>query len=439
MHRNENDTLHTWKEIASYLHITVRTCYRWEKKYGMPVLRLDEVGKSRVFAAKDELDRWLKNRSSSISDSNITSPRKVEFKWIYFTGFIISLVLILAIVSGIFSEKEPIDFRIENSKLIILGKNGRKLWTYDTKLNNLKSDIHYKAFFQVKTLTKEDIAYLPHLIIKDIDKDGHSEVLFSVQTEDEFNEGKLICFNQKGNILWEFKTDRELLFGTDLYSSDYRILGFDIIDTEMNGESKIFVISIHKHYFPCRLNLLNSKGETVGEYWNSGYFQDFIYTDLNEDGNKEIIVVGQNNEYRKACIAVLDTKNLMGSSPQFIDKYKCDEFSRGNELFYILMPRTDVDLNEAPKSEALSAINLLKNKTIEVHTFVSRLYLEFSLSLEIINIHTSHAFETKHANAVLNGLIKSKLNDEYLNTLEEGILYFNGSAWVSEPAMSSKW
>ena len=107
MHRNENDTLHTWKEIASYLHITVRTCYRWEKKYGMPVLRLDEVGKSRVFAAKDELDRWLKNRSSSISDSNITSPRKVEFKWIYFMGFIISLVLIIAIVSGIFSKKEP--------------------------------------------------------------------------------------------------------------------------------------------------------------------------------------------------------------------------------------------------------------------------------------------------------------------------------------------
>ena len=56
------DRLASWKEIAVYLGCDERTCLRWEKKLGLPVHRMEGVFKSRVFAYRDELDRWMRER-----------------------------------------------------------------------------------------------------------------------------------------------------------------------------------------------------------------------------------------------------------------------------------------------------------------------------------------------------------------------------------------
>jgi TolB-like protein/tetratricopeptide (TPR) repeat protein len=54
--------LGSWKEIASYLGRTVRTCQRLEMTMGLPVHRLDGSPKARVFAYPQELDAWLSEK-----------------------------------------------------------------------------------------------------------------------------------------------------------------------------------------------------------------------------------------------------------------------------------------------------------------------------------------------------------------------------------------
>jgi adenylate cyclase len=51
--------LSSWKEIATYLRRTERTCQRLERGMGLPVHRLDGSPKARVFAYPHELDAWL--------------------------------------------------------------------------------------------------------------------------------------------------------------------------------------------------------------------------------------------------------------------------------------------------------------------------------------------------------------------------------------------
>ncbi len=53
------DRLESWKEIAAYLERTTRTCQKWEAEYGLPVRRLDDSPRARVYAFKSELDDWL--------------------------------------------------------------------------------------------------------------------------------------------------------------------------------------------------------------------------------------------------------------------------------------------------------------------------------------------------------------------------------------------
>jgi hypothetical protein len=58
----DDELLESWKEASVYLGRNIRTCQYWEKKHGLPVHRLEDSPKARVFAYKKELDIWLKDK-----------------------------------------------------------------------------------------------------------------------------------------------------------------------------------------------------------------------------------------------------------------------------------------------------------------------------------------------------------------------------------------
>jgi hypothetical protein len=60
MHRN---ILKSWKEIASYLSVSVRTAQRWKQERGLPVRQPGTGRKGAVLALTTELDRWLQQSS----------------------------------------------------------------------------------------------------------------------------------------------------------------------------------------------------------------------------------------------------------------------------------------------------------------------------------------------------------------------------------------
>jgi adenylate cyclase len=56
------ERLNSWKEIAGYLQVSVRTAQRWETTEGMPVRRHKHSAVSSVFASRQELDAWWNSR-----------------------------------------------------------------------------------------------------------------------------------------------------------------------------------------------------------------------------------------------------------------------------------------------------------------------------------------------------------------------------------------
>jgi transcriptional regulator with XRE-family HTH domain len=48
----------SWKEIASYLGVGVRTVQRYERERGMPVRRSESNSRSEVRALTSEIDGW---------------------------------------------------------------------------------------------------------------------------------------------------------------------------------------------------------------------------------------------------------------------------------------------------------------------------------------------------------------------------------------------
>jgi hypothetical protein len=437
----DKNILTSWKEIAAYLGRDVRTCLRWERNLGLPVHRLDpESEKSRVFAYKDELSQWL--HQSKTGGSQARGIRAHPFRRVLFLGVLIPVIGAAAVALFFFIRRavtfgEPANFAVKGSVLTVLDDGGKILWRYDTGLENLSEEGLYRKHFQFKRT--QDFPLLPYLLIRDIDRDGKKEVLFSLQTLDERGEGELLCLNRKGRVLWSFKTGRETKYGSKTYSGDYRIAGFSADDLDGDGRLEIIVIAFHRPDWPCQLTVLDSEGQVKGEFWNAGYFNDLATADLNGDGFKEVLAGGTNNEYGRGCLAVFDAASIRGGSPQENPDFQCPELEPGSELFYLLFPRTDVDLAECYPVDGIVSVELLSNQRIQVRTNLSRIYFDLSLSLDSPELIFSHGFLLAHEKALLGGKVKSVLNSEYKLSLLKGIRYWNGEMWLPASAMNRSW
>ena len=334
--------------------------------------------------------------------------------------------------------RTPANFRIEGSELVILNKNGGELWRWNSGQENLLDEGRYRSRYQIRRTTNV-WTDLPWLAIKDLDTDGRSEVLFTTKTDDEFGEGLLVCLDASGRERWRFQAGRTMTYGERTYSPDYRINGFETADLDGDGRPEMLVPAFHNNDFPCQLAVLGLDGKPRAEFWNSGQIADLAVHDFDGDGRPELLLSGVNNEYRKPFLALFETDDIRGGSPQLDPAYRGRGVPPGSQKRYILLPRTDIALARSPM-ESVSVIHLLGNDRIEAVVgvvgdtpFDSPLYFEFDFGLTTGQVRGSHAFEKAHRELLAAGKISSRLNAAYYRALEKDILSWNGSAWVRLP------
>jgi hypothetical protein len=430
-----SERLSSWKEIAVYLDAGLRTVIRWEKEFGLPVHRLSDSRRSRVFAYKRELDEWIASHKISIRHKQRIPSRRQKTlqKGLYL--LVPAIVLLAAAYLFLFirpsQNTQPFDFRIQRSTLLIINKDGKELWRHNTNIENLVDEKSYRGQFQYKRIADNDV-YLPQLMMKDITGNGKTEVLFSTQTRNEYGEGHLLCFDHKGQLLWDFTAGREIQYGRDIYSPDFRIKGFAVVDLDGSGDPKIIVLANHMPYFPAHLTVLDTDGRPLGEYWNSGHVSDFVAVDLDGDGRKEIVMGGCNNEYGNACLIVLPSDNIKGGSPQQADRYLCKNLEEGSQTHYVLFPRTELDEVQSPV-DGIYKIIPLQNGLLQVKTRLSQIIYEVDSDLAVKNVHLSHTFLLNHKAALAENKIRTPVDlDTYEEELAKNVLYYKSGNWVKK-------
>jgi len=90
----EKQVLDSWKEIADYLKRSVKTCQRLEHELGLPIHRLADTPKARVFAYKEEIDRWIEKTKHSEKEIFF---RKSRLKKLLIPALVIVLLAIIAV------------------------------------------------------------------------------------------------------------------------------------------------------------------------------------------------------------------------------------------------------------------------------------------------------------------------------------------------------
>jgi hypothetical protein len=432
--------LSSWKEISNYLDCNLRTAMRWEKKYGLPVKRIGGE-KSRVHAFDNEIDRWLEEsgRRATVAKDRVRHKNRM---WLVLIAVTVLVILVTAIWYISWARGSPTDFRIEASVLIVLDNSNRELWRFDTQVPKLTDDEFYRSRFQKRRYdSKDHSVWFPLIGFFDLDGDGKREVLFTVKSQDRLGAGIIYCFDYKGKMLWERQTGQSLKYGNTQYSSDFDIIGFECCDLNNDMISEVIIISYHFRNFPTQLLVLDHKGKSKGEYWNSGRFTDFVLQDLNGDGYDELIVAGMNNEFNCGSLVVFDTSQIRGTSPQ-TGRYKCEELPRGSEIFYLLFPRTDLD--ETQRISTIPSIQIDSSQTISCVTNFSKIYFNLDFRLELKDIQLSHSFDRLYSDAHTKGLIEGDLSSDaaresYKYELAQKLRYWDGKKWDLSLALANPW
>jgi len=434
---SKDSLLRSWKEIAAYLGCDVRTCHRWEGKRGMPVHRAEGgESKSPVFAYKDELDAWFKETFRS---ANETAKKAGDvhpwLKWALGGAAVIILAGAFLREGGILAKRQPADFAIDGSSLVILDKQKQELWRRDTGMEDLQPEDFYRRFFQVKNTGESNI--LPTLIITDINADGDAEVLFAPRRRsDQTGEGWLYCYDRKGTVFWKFRCEKELRCKEVVYSPDYRIAGFYCQDMDGDGRLETVVESFQAPDWPCQLAVLDASGNRIGEFWNAGYLRDLVFHDINGDGREELIVCGVNNEYKGGCLIVFDTRRIAGSSPQ-TGEYACEGLDPGSMLYYVTTPYSEVSKARGHPVEGFAQVCITKNSRIR-GTMGTAMIFEFGFDLACLQVKPGNGFISRHTEMVEAGKISTVIDDAYLAAEKAGVRWWEGSGFVDRPARNAR-
>jgi hypothetical protein len=453
MNSDPKDRLVSWKEISVHLGIDERTCQRWEKKYKLPIRRINPTTKSRVFAYKTELDSWRErmsgpNGSFRPADSEGQKAPGTERTGY---GFLIWAVGALVILGGAltlilahpFADRKPADFRIDGSVLIITDKAGHEVWRHDTGLENLQDEKYYRVRFQKDARIIENgmpLTLGPLLIIKDFDRDGRIEVLFAPMTTDDLRSGQLILFDVRGQIRWTHAPGPSVRVGNRDFLGEYVTAFVEARDLDGDGRDEIIWCSHSRGEYPTRTLFLDTADRILGEYWNAGQINEIEFADLNRDGREEILLGGQNEEYQRPCFIVLDSGDMKGCSPQSA-AYRFADGLPGREKFYLLFPITTVDQLAGP-GITFDLLDVIGGQAIELTTSVSGIQYYFDYAMRLIKTTAADVSERIYREYTRDGQIREPFDKARIeNELSAGIRYLDGRTgqWVNRPAMSHPW
>jgi hypothetical protein len=74
----ERKILKSWKEIASYLGVGIRTAQRWKEERGLPIRQPGAGRRSAVLGLPEEIDEWLRGSSNNFPGREFERPELAE-------------------------------------------------------------------------------------------------------------------------------------------------------------------------------------------------------------------------------------------------------------------------------------------------------------------------------------------------------------------------
>jgi hypothetical protein len=322
--------LSSWKEIAAYLGVNVRTAQNWETDRGLPVRRLPG-GRGRVVVSVDDLNSWLRAPAAAppvppvpeVPPATRVRPRP---GWVVMLAAAFLLMLVVGGASLFRSKGVPAGWRVEEDALVVADAGGRQLWkkTFGYALTDYRA---MAARFQ-------EMGW-----IGDLDGDGQPEVVFLAHPK-TVGTPMVYCYTGAGVERWRFEPgQRAARFPLD-YRPPYN--PSNLVVFRDGGALRLAVASVHHMWFPSQIALLSSGGSLLREYWHAGHLPTLAVREAAGGAGPLLYAGGVANGYHRAALVILDPKSFGGVSREEKQEFQLPG-DPAREVARVLFPRSCIN------------------------------------------------------------------------------------------------
>lgn len=343
-----------------------------------------------------------------------------------------------------FKDENPVFAEVKNYVLYAYNKDGDNLWT--------KGAVGMKN--RQSTMDDPDQEYSGCLRIGDIDDDGKNEVLISgVNTNGLFTQDSLYCYESDGKLRWGINIGTIISFGnkSNLQHSNRRIFDFRILKKNNISKPQIFVLCNEVEFSPTKISEIDPiDGRERQAFYNRGGGGFLLDKDIDKDGTVDLLALGINDAFNRAYLAVLDPSDINGYAP-VTPNYTPQGVLPAKLKYYLLFPITILEnkysgtpynipygISESDdRSVSIKITNYLNHFPIK-DLNVQLVYSLDSL-LKVKSVVGGDGFIKANNYMLENGMLKESLIPNYINSLKDSVLYWDGEKFVNTPTMNKKY
>lgn len=405
--------LTSWKDIADYLGVNVRTAQRWEEERDLPVHRVGGHH-GRVFATLAELEAWKKGAAHDPSLwNNLTVVRT-------YAVTVTLLVLLGGVGAGLLYFRgqpgsTPSGFRLSGTELTVTDQKGEQLWRW--RFPEQPDPKHYPRHHNRNSIWFGSLE----------DKQGVSTLFAHIPAEYANKTTSLYCFSQRGRLRWQFAPGRKATDGTREFPAVYHIRDFRVFRAPPpGGRPWIAVSSVHAWGHPCQVAILDGDGRLLFEYWHGGHLTTVVAEDLDRDGFPEILLAGVDHGQQCATLVVLDTRRVADTPglepPATVDLWGIQP---GIEQAVVLFPRSRLNQRHEQFNSAYDI--RFVDGTLQVLVREGRgepgPYLLYTLDrgLRVVDAEASVTLGNRYREFKAKGLLDRGLEGSELESLRRGV------------------
>ncbi len=421
--QDSGECLESWKEIASYLGITVRTAQNWERDRGLPVHRDGDGPRARVSAYSRELDAWKSKRTVRVTGSRKT----LSFRWIAISGLALLAILVSLLYFAVSTDRStpgmPAASRFVDNTLEVLDSHGNIVW-----LKQLRGSV-----------PSGQSGSAPGTQVFDVDRDGRNEVLAALGDKPNGLPGRLVCFNSGGALRWT-KGLTEALHEEGRTFSEFYVKWFTFLH---RAEQDYLIVAFANAYFPSVTLLLDPRGgREIGRYLHPGHFEVHMLLDLDADGRDELLLGGVNNPNEGFGFPALSVLEIPFPAP---DPGEPNLFGLpgGQEMAYLLFPRCDGDAGQPELQQVRSLFTAGSDRIMVGFNPSPSYYVALTYGFDVIDVRPRNEFVTLHTRLFRTGILDHALSQKEIDAFGRAVHRFptapDGNSPQVRSLMQVKW